>query len=88
MIYPKVYAQGEPLAGSILNTVQGGDRDILGGAGRYAWQSWIFFAALGELRGVFGLHIAKIAAQYGLDIEEDLASILPMPGELDDLEGK
>jgi hypothetical protein len=33
--------------------------------------------ALGELRGVFGIHIAKLAAEYGLDIEDDLASILP-----------
>ena len=33
--------------------------------------------ALGELRGVFGIHIAKLATQYGLDVEDDLASILP-----------
>ena len=33
--------------------------------------------ALGELRGVFGIHIAKLAAEYGLDVEDDLASILP-----------
>ena len=25
--------------------------------------------ALGEMRGVFGVHLARIAAQYGLDIE-------------------
>lgn len=43
--------------------------------GHYA--SWQFMAALGELRGVFGLHLAKIGAAYGLDIEDDLASILP-----------
>lgn len=33
--------------------------------------------ALGELRGVFGIHIAKLAAEYGLDVEDDLAVILP-----------
>ncbi len=40
--------------------------------------SWVFNGALGEMRGVFGIHIAKIAAQYGLEIEDDLASTLPV----------
>jgi hypothetical protein len=43
--------------------------------GHYA--SWVFISALGELRGVFGIHLAKIAAAYGLDVEADLASIFP-----------
>lgn len=37
-----------------------------------------FFAALGELRAVFGIHIAQLAVKYGIDIEESLASILPI----------
>ena len=41
------------------------------------YASWVFNSALGELRGVFGIHIAKLAAQYGLDVEDELASILP-----------
>jgi hypothetical protein len=41
------------------------------------WASWRFGGALGELRGVFGVHIARIAAQHGLDVEDDLARILP-----------
>jgi hypothetical protein len=41
------------------------------------WASWRFGGALGELRGVFGVHIARIAAQNGLDVEDDLARILP-----------
>jgi len=41
------------------------------------WANWVFFGAIGEVRGVFGIHIAKIAASYKLDIENDLASILP-----------
>jgi hypothetical protein len=36
-----------------------------------------FFVALGELRATFGTHIAALAYQYGLDIEPELASILP-----------
>lgn len=42
------------------------------------WASWVFNSALGEMRGVFGIHTAKIAAMYGLDVEEDLAKILPI----------
>ena len=41
------------------------------------WASWEFNSALGELRGVFGVHLAQIAACYQIDIEPDLASILP-----------
>ena len=41
-------------------------------------------ADLGELRGVFGIHIARISAAYGIDVEEDLARILPEDSELED----
>lgn len=41
------------------------------------WANWHFLAALGELRGVIGIHIAKLAAKYKIDIEDDLAVILP-----------
>jgi hypothetical protein len=36
-----------------------------------------FFVALGELRAMFGTHVAALAYQYGIDIEGELASILP-----------
>lgn len=36
-----------------------------------------FYSKLGIMRGVFGIHIALIAVAYGLDVEDDLASILP-----------
>ena len=36
-----------------------------------------FFTALGELRGTFGIHLARIAVQHGLDVEDELASIFP-----------
>lgn len=39
-----------------------------------------FFVALGELRAMFGTHIAALAYQYGLDLEPELASILPSEG--------
>ena len=36
-----------------------------------------FFAALGEMRAAFGIQIAQLCVKYGVDIEEDLATILP-----------
>jgi hypothetical protein len=36
-----------------------------------------FFTALGELRGVFGIHVGLIAVQHGVDVEDPLATILP-----------
>jgi hypothetical protein len=39
--------------------------------------NWIFNSALGELRGVIGVHVAALAALHGLDVEGDLATILP-----------
>ena len=43
------------------------------------WQPFdpTFSAALGELRSIFGTHIASIAVNNKLDVEDDLASILP-----------
>jgi hypothetical protein len=41
-----------------------------------AWDDWLS-DSLGELRGTFGIHVARLAAEYGLDIEDELASILP-----------
>jgi len=36
-----------------------------------------FFTALGELRASIGMHIAAIALMHGLDVEGELATILP-----------
>jgi hypothetical protein len=61
-----------------LSIVEGDNGRIMQHAnshGHYA--SWIFNSALGELRGVFGIYIAQIAASNGLDIEDDLAAIVP-----------
>jgi uncharacterized protein DUF6650 len=37
--------------------------------------------ALGELRGIFGLHLARLCAAYGVDVEPDLARIFPAADE-------
>ncbi|HXX46360.1 MAG TPA: DUF6650 family protein [Candidatus Acidoferrales bacterium] len=43
----------------------------------YLGPSMVFFSGVGELRGVFGIYIARICVQYGIDVESDLAAILP-----------
>lgn len=43
-----------------------------------------FFVALGELRATFGAQIAALAFTHGIDIEHELASILPAEEESDD----
>lgn len=80
--------EGSPLASS-LRAMRAACRKFLDhvdthgpNAVRHAWHhghwaSWEFNAALGELRGVFGVHIAQIAALYRLQVETELASILP-----------
>ena len=61
-----------------LTQVQADDRRVIQFAaerGHYA--SWVFDSALGELRGVFGVHVLQVAVAHGLDVEDDLAAILP-----------
>lgn len=43
----------------------------------------MMWQALGELRGVFGLHLARLCAAFGVDVEPELATILPA-GEEDE----
>ncbi|MEG1291808.1 MAG: prepilin peptidase [Lachnospiraceae bacterium] len=52
-----------------------------GGKCRYCKEGnpeyWYFVSTIGELRGVFGIMIGQIAKAYGLDVEDDLARIIP-----------
>jgi hypothetical protein len=52
-------------------------------ANGWGFHSWTFGSALGELRGTFGIHVAKIAAAFKLDVEDQLASILPANANAD-----
>lgn len=45
------------------------------------FEQWQLGTALGELRAVFGMHLAQIAVSYGIDVEEQLAGIFPPPAE-------
>lgn len=38
---------------------------------------WCFVSSIGELRGIFGIMIGQIAKSYGLDVEDELAQIIP-----------
>lgn len=60
-----------------LDRVQADECIIEHGASHGHFASWTFNGALGELRGTFGVHITTLAASYGLDVEDDLARILP-----------
>jgi len=65
-----------------LDSVGGEDSNVVRHArehGHYA--SWKFYSALGEMRGVFGIHLARIATSFQIDIENGLASILPAKAE-------
>jgi hypothetical protein len=44
---------------------------------------WAFNQALGELRGVVGVHLAQISVRHGVDVAEPLSSILPLAAETD-----
>ena len=44
---------------------------------RFDIGSQTFFTALGELRATFGIHVARLAAEHGLDVEDDLAAMFP-----------
>ena len=52
-------------------------------ANSWGFHNWTFGSALGELRGTFGIHVAKIAAAFKLDVEDRLASIMPANADAD-----
>jgi hypothetical protein len=61
-----------------------GGRDVARYANHHdSWANWTFYSALGEMRGTLGVHLARIAAQFRLDIQDQLASILPAKDEED-----
>jgi hypothetical protein len=66
-----------------LDRVGADGRDGIRYASGGGYQSWTFGSALGELRGMFGVHVAKVAAQFQLDVEDKLASILPANADAD-----
>lgn len=64
-----------------LDAVGRHDAIVRSGSHSGHWASWEFNGSLGELRGVFGIHLARLVASFGIDIEDGLASILPAADE-------
>ncbi|WP_213807194.1 DUF6650 family protein [Granulicella sp. dw_53] len=44
---------------------------------RYSMQTLQFFMSLGELRATVGHHVALMAVKWEIDVEKDLAQVLP-----------
>ncbi|OGD09884.1 hypothetical protein A2397_06185 [Candidatus Amesbacteria bacterium RIFOXYB1_FULL_44_23] len=42
-----------------------------------SYDSWVFYSALGEMRGTFGFCLSQIVLSFGLDVESNLATIFP-----------
>jgi len=65
-----------------MDTVEADEgRIIRFGASHGHYASWIFIGALGELRGMLGIHIAMLATSFGLDVEQQLSVIIPAATE-------
>lgn len=60
-------------------------RDV-GSWGHY--RSWEFLDALGQMRGIFGVHLAMIAARYQLEVHGEIEGILPVEANLDEFDGR
>lgn len=54
-----------------------GDPDYDGVRSQGHYLSWEFLDALDQLRGIFGVHIALIAAEFDLGVKGSLSDILP-----------
>lgn len=58
-----------------------GDPHLGQWTGRMGFTDWRFLQAVGEFRATAGMHIAAIAAAYGVDIDGPLADALPLDPE-------
>jgi hypothetical protein len=67
-----------------LNPNGRADFDAMRSPGHYL--SWEFLDALGQLRAIFGVHIAIIAARYDLEVHGHLKNVLPPEPSAHDLD--
>jgi hypothetical protein len=61
-----------------LDNIHNAQHDIENSWDFSSFSGWVFLTALGELRGVFGIGISKIAIAYGLNVAGDLGNIIPI----------
>ena len=62
----------------------GTDYDAMRSNGHYL--SWEFLDALGQMRALFGVHLAMIATRYDLEVRGGLRDILPPESLSEDLD--
>jgi len=62
-----------------LRAMRAASREYLDTTQHQPWRPshFTFLAPLGRLRSLFGINIAYLAVEYGIDIEGELASIVP-----------
>ncbi|MBU0489519.1 MAG: hypothetical protein KKD31_16370 [Bacteroidetes bacterium] len=61
-----------------LNYIQEYEKDLDEFPNSSMLSGFVFFTSLGEMRGVFGFVISKIAISYGINITGDLVNIIPI----------
>ncbi len=64
----------------VLKAMQAACREYLDSSNdpsEFGWHNYGFLAHLGRLRAIFGYHIVQLAVMYGIDVEGELAKILP-----------
>jgi hypothetical protein len=71
-----------------LDTIHPIEKDLESYKSFSTVSGWIFLTALGELRGVFGIGVSKVAISYGLNITGDLAQIIPVLEDNSQVEGE
>lgn len=64
-------------AAPLLRAMRAACRDYLNETRKQRPPMFSFLTSLGKLRTLFGINIAYLAIEYGIDIEGELASIVP-----------
>jgi hypothetical protein len=65
-------------AAPAIRAMRAACREYLTTAGHGSPRFFGAMAELGRLRAIFGVHIAYLAVKYGIDIEGELASTIPL----------
>ncbi len=68
----------EAEAASSFRAMRAACREYLTSTGHRHPRFFGSMAELGRLRAIFGMHVAYLAVKYGIDIEGDLATTIPL----------
>ena len=64
-------------AAPLLRAMRSACREYLDATQKHMPPMFSFLTSLGKLRSLFGVNVAYLAIEYGIDIEGELASIVP-----------